>query len=521
MKVVYVGVSSKFVHTMPAGWFISESLKESGIDVTEMYHNVNEDYRAVKESVLSQEADFYLLSAYIFNAAFVKSLIADIKAALPHSVTVVGGPEADESYHADYLVIGEGEKAILPILQGKESRKIIIADKIENLDDIPSPYTEDRISASQNKLIYYESTRGCPFSCSYCAAGSSKGVRAFSLSRVFSDLITIGKSEHVRTVKFTDRTFNADNVRAEKIITFIKENFQGSKLCFHFEVGGDLFSDSLLSLIASLPPGLIQLEAGVQTLNPKSLQAICRPFHEEKFIENIQRVREKNNVHLHLDLIAGLPYDTLLTFKESFNRVISLRPHKLQLGFLKMLKGTPIRESYQAVFDKNPPYEVAETPTMTKEDFYELKSVEKALDKLYNSGKFTCFLTALFENGSPYECFLAAARRLEEENAYRRGENAVYAALLNFYKDMPHIREYLLFDYLLTNNSRIIPHALKGEQPEIFTEFIKSVPRDGKSYYAYFPYHPVAKKEGAYILHFDYSVKNPVDGAYTFRSVSL
>ncbi|NCA92786.1 radical SAM protein, partial [bacterium] len=180
--------------------------------------------------------------------------------------------------------------------------------------NIPSPYTEARLKASKNKLIYYEASRGCPFRCAYCMAGLSGSVRYFSLERVKEDLKNIADCG-AKTIKFTDRTFNMDTARTNSILEFIKAEFSGSDICFHFEVGGDLFQESTLDLLNSMPIGLVQLEAGVQTFNEKSLKAVMRPFNTARFMSNMSRIIEKGNIHTHLDLIAGLPFDTLETFK--------------------------------------------------------------------------------------------------------------------------------------------------------------------------------------------------------------
>jgi len=306
---------------MPSGWFLAEFLQQKGIEIVEKYHSVNEDYDTLRNEILCKEWDAVLFSVYIFNVKTVRQLIKDIRKASSCKI-IVGGPEVDLDLDANHIVFGEGETALYNLLTSS-GEKVIYGKNITNLDDIPSPYTVKRLSESKNKLIYYESSRGCPFSCSYCMAGLTKGVRYFSLERVQNDLKRIVDSG-AKIIKFTDRTFNANTERTNAILNMIANNFADKDVCFHFEVGGDLFNKSTLDILKTLPVGLVQMEAGVQTLNEKSLQAICRKFNKERFLQNITKILSYNNIHMHLDLIAGLPYEDYSSFENSGLRYHSL-----------------------------------------------------------------------------------------------------------------------------------------------------------------------------------------------------
>lgn len=518
MKIYYCGISSKYIHTMPAGWFLAEYLLKHNIKIEELYHNVNEPYQNIFNDILERDIDILLLSVYIFNVNIVNRLIADIRKEKPKIKIVIGGPEADTKMDYDHLIMGEGEKALLELLTNGGG-KIIKEKLLDNLDDIPSPYTKDRINNSKNKLIYYESSRGCPFSCAYCMASLSSSVRYFSMDRVKYDLPPLVDSG-VKIIKFTDRTFNANDKRAREIIQFIKDKFSNSNTCFHFEVGGDLFSDNTIRLLNSLPIGLVQIEAGVQTLNEESLRAINRVFDIGVFENNIKRIREGNNIHIHLDLIAGLPYDTLNTFKESFDRVIKLRPHMLQLGFLKFLKETAIMYNYNAKHDINAPYEVQSTPYMSIDDLAELKRVEWVVDRLYNSGKFYYTLEYLMKKEkSAYELFNKISKYYEKIGLNKSSqEYDLYNYLCLYYKNTPAIKDLLKLDYVTTNNSKKIPKLLKEKYSKSFLELRALYKNTKYSYLTELKYLP-EQKEGNYIIQLDYTSQNLVNNSYKWEIV--
>ncbi|MDD4315827.1 MAG: DUF4080 domain-containing protein [Clostridia bacterium] len=515
MKILYCGVSSKYIHTLPAGWFLAEYLHSRGIAVSEMYRNVNEDYQSVLQQVLDYNADVLLFSVYIFNVNFVKRLAEEIKELRPSCAIIAGGPEVDADFPADHIIFGEGEKALHKLLTEGEPR-LVCAENFSSLDEIPSPYTAQRLQSSRNKLIYYESSRGCPFRCAYCTAGQTVGVRYFSLERVKKDLIEIVKSG-AKIIKFTDRTFNADYRRADDIIRFIAETFGGHKVCFHFEVGGDLFKQSTLELLKKLPDGLVQIEAGVQSLNSSSLAAVNRSFEKEIFIKNISEILSRGNVHTHLDLIAGLPHETMDSFALAINEVSALRPHMLQLGFLKFLKGTPIRHGYNAKYSPQAPYEVISTPDMSEDDFKKLKAVAAVVDKIYNSGRFYYTLEYLFGSfGNPYAVFCAIAdffSTLKEESV--NSLTGLYGAVLDFLGGSEKARELLRFDFLVSNNSRKIPRILQRGHSSCFKKFLAG----GKASKD-FLFGEFLRDGRLLIIRFDYTKKHPVTGRYAFEVIS-
>ncbi len=515
MKILYLGVSSKYIHTMPAGWFLSEYLKEKGIGVKEIYHNINKPCKNILDDVIKQSPDVLLLSVYIFNVNLIRKLIFDIRKSLPLCKIIIGGPEADISLDADKIIFGEGERALYEYLKGKT----IDTSPIENLDDIPSPYTFERLANSKNKMIYYESSRGCPFTCSYCMAALTKGVRYFSLERVKKDLKTIVKGG-AKIIKFTDRTFNADTKRTNAILQFIALAFEDCDVCFHFEVGGDLFHKSTLDILRTFPKGLAQMEAGVQSLNKATLKAVNRVFDKEKFVYNIEKIISFQNIHMHLDLIAGLPLEDKESFISSFNQTIALRPHMLQLGFLKFLKGAPIRKTYDAKYKQSPPYEIISSEYMSEDDLKELKKVEYIVDKLYNTNRFHFTLKYLFDKyNSPYQIFKEIADFFEEKNLYRgMSMNTIYETMLQFLKNSSKAKDLLRLDFIVTNNSRKTPYPLRKPYLSDFKRFLQQRPKDRDTLYEYFEYLP-EKNKGEYIVKVDYTKKDKVTSLYDWKII--
>ena len=263
------------------------------------------------------------------------------------------------------------------------------------------------------------------------------------------------------------------------------------------------------------------MEAGVQTLNQETLRLVNRVFNKDKFIQNIKRILSYNNIHLHLDLIAGLPKETLETFKKSFNEVFALRPHMLQLGFLKFLKGTPIRENYQASFCKKPPYEIISSPDMTNENLHELKQIEFVVDRLYNKGKFYYTLDYILSKYlTPYDMFKSISDYFTQNNIQPQAQEFdLYKALLSFMNNEQKVKEYLKFDYLLTNNSRKLPHFMQTPHSSSFKMFLKQVKREKDYLYEEFNYIPICDDKKGFIVKFNYDIRNKVNKQYSYEII--
>jgi len=352
---------------------------------------------------------------------------------------------------------------------GKTIRENPDRELIKHLDEIPSPYQGD-LSPYQDRLVYYESSRGCPFNCSYCLSSTFQGVRTFSLDRVKSDLARL-MDYGVATVKFVDRTFNANEKRARAIMEFILE--KNTRTRFHFEVCADLLSDDFMSFLLQVPHNLFAFEIGIQSTFSPALQAVNRSCDMARFEENVRKLATRGNIHLHLDLIAGLPWETYTDFRRSFNDVYRLQPQVIQLGFLKLMKGSTLRQAAREhgyVFQAHAPYQVLSSKYMEHIDFIRLAQVETLLDRYYNSGEFQQGLTYIVEHiydNAPF-AFFADMARFYEENAWflqghkRSDEYNMLISLVEnrFPGEENVVKEYLRYDYILNNRHKPLPERL-------------------------------------------------------------
>ncbi|MBO5409550.1 MAG: DUF4080 domain-containing protein [Clostridia bacterium] len=410
--VLLVGLNAKFSHTALGVRSIGAYLTHQGVPNTVAEYSINDPYESIFYDIIAKKPDVIGFSTYLWNISLVNRLMADIKLALPGVTVFLGGPEA--GYHetpetafplADHVIAGEGEGAVYRYLTGEEPDG--------EFPHLPFPYT---FPLTKGKTVYYEASRGCPYRCSYCISSLEKHLRFKPLPQVkeeLSRLIEAGAGK----VKFIDRTFNV-NPDAYEIFKFVIEN--GQNTGFHFEIKPELFSERDFALLETAPKGRIQFEAGLQSLNPETLTAICRKNDCETAFSNLKRILSMGNIHLHLDLIAGLPFEDKASFICGFNEVYKLHPHMLQLGFLKILNGTRMKEKvseYGIVYSPHPPYQVISTRWLSVDDIRELKLAEAGLDTFSNKGFFPDALSYLWEvsDKTPYEIFLSLGQALSEE----------------------------------------------------------------------------------------------------------
>jgi len=380
----------------------------------------------------------------------------------------------------------------------------IIANKpavIDDLDSLPSPYTDEMISSLKNKIVYFEASRGCPFSCSYCLSSVTSGTRYFSLERVFSELERLVRSG-IRQIKFVDRTFNANPRRAKSIIRYLlklNEDLASGQdvLCnFHFEVGADLFDEELIGLLADAPRGMFQLEAGVQSTNQETLAAVCRKTDLDRLFNNLRVIREKGNVHIHADLIAGLPFEDYRSFGRSFDDVYSIKPHQLQLGFLKFLKGTELRKQAEAlgyVYRDYEPYEILAGKYISGDELMKLKGIAEIVERYYNSGRFSftldyvisryfdsafAFYESFYEYLNENGCWgtsLSVKDQYEVLDRFCRSitcvsEDAVRYDGFGENTDIPLYRELMRLDFLASDNTGTLPSFMQSRYSSEFRE---------------------------------------------------
>ena len=429
MKTVILSVSSRYIHTLLAPRYLKANSR--GFEVEIMETNVNIRPFDVLAELYRRRPDAVAVSCYIFNIEYLKSLLAEIRTLMPRTKIILGGYEAlpELSHLCDYIVRGEGDLVFKDILreieEGKDRLpKVIEAGFVENLERIASPFDEEYCSMGKDRILYMETSRGCPFSCSYCMSAKSSGVRAFSLGRVFSDIDFIMKYSP-RQIKFADRTFNYDMKRAAKIFGYLIERYGGSGTNFHFEMTPELFDGQLFEILREAPRGLFQFEIGIQSFNEQALMSVNRRFDLERAEENIKRLIEMDNIHIHVDLIAGLPFEDLASFKSGFDRLMALRPHYLQLGFLKILKGSGIermRDNY--VVQESAPYEIFSSKWLSFDDILELKEVENMLNLYYNSGRFKESVEYLLGAFSPYQLFYLLSQFYKKMGAHSKNLSA-------------------------------------------------------------------------------------------------
>lgn len=494
---LFVAINAKYVHTSLS----VRSLQKAAGDAARILEcTINDSVQSVAEEIFMTGEKHILFSSYLWNIEMVLKLCEMLKKADDSFLLSLGGPEvsyrADEilaiSSFVDHVLCGEGERGIRAFIENPPKRGVYHFESVEDMDALPFPYTRAELSTLRDRLVYYETSRGCPYHCAFCLSSAEKGVRFRSVERVEEELLCFIESG-VGLVKLVDRTFNADNERAVRLVEFIKTH--AKKTSFHFEVKAESMSDELIQSLAESPKGLFQLEIGVQSTDAETLRRIGRHANLEKLKEVITRLAAGGNIPLHLDLIAGLPGESLETFIRSFNEVFALRPTVLQLGFLKRLFGAGITEK-DGVFAAFPPYEVIRTEAMHYADIILLKSVSACLERLYNSGAFPTTLSALLkEYDSPFSMFCTLGEAIDFKTPIAR--KALYEKLYVFSRRTfgdTRLKDYLIYDFCLRNSEELSFMERDAEiKPQAFA-FLK----DDAKVQTYFPQYAALKPTERY-----------------------
>lgn len=498
MKTVIVAVNSKYVHSSLAPWYLKASCDAGCGDVKVMEFTINESPDVVLTRIYKEDCDVAAFSCYIWNIEFVHKICGNLKKVSPNIKIIYGGPEVSYCPQAilrgnsfvDYVISGEAEITFNDLLlflnkgigklsnvkglSYKKNGEIIESDSfslVDNLDLISSPYTKEMLSFVGSRIIYFESSRGCPFSCSYCISSTFEGIRYFSMARVKSELKWL-MSKGIKLIKFVDRTFNCNKERAKDIFKFIIDNVQ--QTMFHFEIAADLLDEEMLELLSRAPKGLIQFEIGVQSTNQDTLAAVRRKTKLKEVLYYVNRLVEMGNIHIHVDLIAGLPLEGYDSFKSSFDDVFGLKAHNLQMGFLKMLKGSSIRKEsalYGYRFRDYPPYEVLGNKSISFREMTRLKEIEEVLERYHNSSRFIKTLEYVIENyfSSPFVFFETLAQFYLNEGCFERSVSGrgLYTIFLRFLSNLENgadiglINELLKFDFLASNNTNNLPDGIE------------------------------------------------------------
>lgn len=553
MQFLLAAVNAKYIHTNPAIHSLrAYAGKELVPYILLEEYTINQRMEEVLGDLYLKCPDVIGFSCYIWNFHFIQELLWELPKVLPQTDIWLGGPEV--SFGAEKLLekypmvrgimVGEGEgtfKELLSFYVAKEHPEIV--SNRQSLKEIPGlilpegatavrevadfsslPFLYDDLRKFENKIIYYESSRGCPFRCSYCLSSIDKRVRFRNMDLVKKEL-DFFLSNKVPQVKFIDRTFNCDRNRALEIWQFLVEN-DNCVTNFHFEVAADLIGEKELGLFKTMRPGLIQLEIGVQTTNPAVLKEINRPTDIAQIANAVKEIRNGQNIHVHLDLIAGLPLEDYESFGHSFDQVYGMSPHQLQLGFLKVLKGTAIWEqadTYGIVYGENPPYEVLYTKWLSYGEILKLKRIEEMVELYYNSNQFVYTLPALErEFVSPFAMFEELAAYYEEKgyftNSPARGYR--YQVLLDFVQGRVQDKrelfsELLTYDFYLRENAKSRPPFAKDLSPwrERIWQFYCKEEEKPEFLVAYSDYHARQTMKMTHMEVFSYPVwESPENG---------
>jgi len=492
MNVILTTLNSKYIHSALSIRYLKEFCKDiTDIDLMEFTINQNIDY--IAGEIYKKKPDIIGFSTYIWNKEQTLRVCEILKLVNPNIKIILGGPEVSfdseyimkDNWFLDFIISGEGEipfkELLSAIINGdndfssvngltyREGERIIKNQPgrlLKDLDLIPSPYGENDESLKE-RIVYYESSRGCPFNCQFCLSSTIKGVRYFSLERVKEDLKRLIDMK-VKQVKFVDRTFNANKKYAMEIMEFIMDK-DPENMNFHFEVTAHLIDKDMLQLIKKAKPGLFQFEIGVQSTNERTIDAIGRTTDFERLREICKEIKSYKNIHQHLDLIAGLPYEGYESFKKSFNDVYDIKPEKIQLGFLKLLKGSGLRkekDKYGFKFLDVPPYEVLETNYIKYDEMLRLKGIEDLVEKYYNEEYFKTTISYLIKNkyDTAFDFFEDLLNFWEYKGYHRlsHSRDRLYEILWEFcnykgLKELDLINEIIKFDYALNNQSYNMP----------------------------------------------------------------
>ena len=478
MKTILVAINAKYIHSNLAVYCLRAYAKPYLEEIEIAEYTINQPTDAILMDLYQKKPDLLCFSCYIWNIEYVERTVREIHKLLPNIPIWLGGPEV--SYDAkDVLnrlpqvsgvMKGEGEQTFLELLDYYHG-------KIKHLSEIPGitckdgkdiletpwrpvmdlskvPFVYEHIEDFKHKIIYYESSRGCPFSCSYCLSSIDKCLRFRDLSLVKKEL-QFFLDHKVPQVKFVDRTFNCRHHHAMEIWSYIKEHDNGITN-FHFEVAADLLKEEELELISDMRPGLIQLEIGVQSTNPQTIEEIHRKMDFSKVADIVKRINAGHNIHQHLDLIAGLPYENLESFKQSFQDVYEVHPEQLQLGFLKVLKGSYMekqKDRYDLVYKDIPPYEVLYTKWLPYDDMLVLKKIEEMVETYYNSSQFSNTLRLLeSEFDTAFKLYESLANFYEKEGYDKVNHTRIarYEILYQFIQRIAEKEKLSLYQELLT-----------------------------------------------------------------------
>lgn len=555
MNIILTAINAKYIHSNLAVYSLKAFAPRYEEEISIREYTINQPLDDILMELYEAGPDVVCFSCYLWNIQYVEQIITELPKILPDTEIWLGGPEV--SYDAPAMLgrypmvsgimCGEGEETFRELAEyfheeGKELHGIrgivfrdwdgtVVRNESRPAMDLSSiPFVYEKLENFRNRIIYYESSRGCPFSCSYCLSSVDKCLRFRDIGLVKKELQFFIDHE-VPQVKFVDRTFNCRHDHAMAVWEYIREHDRG-KTNFHFEIAADLLNEEELRLINSMRPGLIQLEIGVQSVNPRTIREICRRMDLDKVRSNTARIREAGNVHQHLDLIAGLPYENIESFERSFNEVYGMRPEQLQLGFLKVLKGSLMHEKaeeYGILYQDRAPYEVLSTRWLSYGEIIRLKKVEEMVEVYYNSAQFTNTLRRLEGHfPSAFAMYEALGAYYEKNGLYGMNHSRIarYEILYRFLcgsgvKNPEEYRQWLTLDLYLRDNVKNRP-AFLGEsavEKQEAADFYKREAQEHRFLKGYEAYDSRQMRKmthleriGGKLLLFDYRNRSPLTG---------
>lgn len=500
-KVLLIAINAKFTHTNLAvrsvkAYAERHLTNKHSFDISYKEYTINQSTKDIMADIYQQDTNIIIFSCYIWNINMVLEISKNLKKVRHEQTIVLAGPEVSYDYKIlleqhnwiDSVIAGEGERAFIEMLADYQSSlgliKLSYSSTLLTPTELISAYSNyqpEKLKVEfANRTLYYETSRGCPYSCAYCLSGVEAGVRFFPLEIVYADLEMFIVAE-IKQVKFVDRTFNCNPDRARSIFKWILEMSEKAiiKTNFHFEMAGDLIDAATIDILASAPEGLFQFEIGVQTTNPATVKAIQRQNDWPLISKSVTALKKHANLHIHLDLIAGLPHEDMAAFAKSFDDVYQLRPEMLQLGFLKLLRGSQLREDankYGIVYNELAPYEVLQTADLSYADLIKLHEIEHIVEHYYNSRQFINTVEWLhsLQNYSlyGYQLYEKMAIFLKQTDFYERAhsQQAIFGFIYEYIKNLATIgqqqiavaQDLLRFDFLLLGAHAKLPKFLQN-----------------------------------------------------------
>lgn len=553
MKTLFGAINAKYIHTNLAVRYMHELAKQNGYTSTEIAeYTINQRMPQLLRELYLTKADHMIFSCYIWNIDIILDLCCQLKQVMPDTKLLLAGPEVSynsteimEQYtFIDGIIRGEGEAALIPLLKHLQSKTPAasvpsftyrigqhIAETEQaspiSLSQLPFPYPD--LEKEKGRILYFECSRGCPFQCGYCLSSIEKGVRFMPLEQVYQCL-DLFLSKDVPQVKFVDRTFNCNKAYAFSIWNYLKEHDNGITN-FHFEIAGELLDQETISFLSTVRKEQFQFEVGVQSTNTETLSAITRKTDTNKLLQICKEIDSFGNIHLHLDLIAGLPFEDISSFRHSFNQVFQIRPQQLQLGFLKVLKGSSIHRQcseYGILYTPKAPFEVLQTNWLSFDDILFLKDIEDMVEIYYNSGRFQTILTYMIQEfETPFD-FFAQLGSFYTANRYHLSNHSkeqYYEILCYFWQSTNRIftetmKQLCIYDICLHEKPKKLPAFTDNAYQYEHRDWISTFYESQEHIETYLPnYTSESSKRIAKIVHMQVFPFHPETKALTPTAV--